>query len=81
MEFVLAEHMDQVLQHALVDLSLGEEGTAQVLPREEDLDHALDDEDLETAENDQTEAEMPAVDSLTDLPGSESTEIPTNPPA
>ncbi len=80
MEFVLAEHMDQVLQHALVDLSLGEEGTAQVLPREEDLNHALDDEDLEATENNQAEAEMPAIDSLTDLPGSDSTEVPANPP-
>ncbi len=79
MEFVLAEHMDQVLQHALVDLSLGEEGTAQVLPREEDLNPALDDEDLEAAENNQAEAKLPAIDSLTDLPGGEPTVVPANP--
>lgn len=80
MDFVLAEHMDQVLQHALVDCSLGAEGAAQILSREEDLNPALD-EDLENNDNSQAAAKLPVLDSLTDLPSPESTIVPANPSA
>ena len=58
-DFVLADHMDQVLQHALVDMSLGEE--AQVLEREEDFNVVLDDAYPDLSNDNEVVSEMPVM--------------------
>ncbi len=50
LEFVLVEHMDQVLRHALVNVSLETEGEAEVLGREEEMVEILEDNALNPSE-------------------------------
>lgn len=81
LEFVLVEHMDQVLQHALVNVVLGEEGTAQILAREEEVVEVVDDLYIEDQEgiNDPSDSPLNRPHSpLAEPPIGDVVDVPSN---